>query len=293
MIFLKWIKLPSADMEVEPFIASTRYPFSGTLCAWSNTPYPFKVLSRNHLEEVDLSDITIIYGGNGSGKTTLLNIVAERILAVRHSDFNDSPCFSQYVELCEISDLPTRNAHYLSSDDVFDYVINTRILNSGVTDYRHETAQLRASLRAKKDLKLKGLDDYDRWKDTVDSLNKSTHQFTKERTEKYIDTFSNGETAMHYFTQRIDRDGLYLLDEPENSLSVSKQLELKAFIEDSSRFYNCQFIISTHSPVLLSMKGARIYDIDSCPVTTKKWTELENVKEYFKFFDSHRDEFLN
>ena len=285
MIFLKWIKLPSAEMETAPFL--------GPLSAWNNTPYPFKVLSRNYLEEVDFSDITLIYGGNGSGKTTLLNIIAEKILAVRHSDFNDSPCFAQYVKMCEISGFPTRNAHYLSSDDVFDYVINTRILNSGITDYRQETARLHARLRADKDLKLKGLDDYDRWKDTVNALKKTTHQFTKERVEKYTDTFSNGETAMHYFTRQIDKDGLYLLDEPENSLSVSKQLELKAFIEDSARFYNCQFIISTHSPVLLSMKGARVYDIDSCPVTTKKWTELENVREYFKFFDSRRDEFLD
>ena len=63
-----------------------------------------------------------------------------------------------------------------------------------------------------------------------------------------------------YFTEKILDGGLYLLDEPENSLSPQKQLELLQFLEDSVRFYDCQFIIATHSPFLLSLKGARIYD---------------------------------
>lgn len=83
-----------------------------------------------------------------------------------------------------------------------------------------------------------------------------------------------------------------MLDEPENSLSIALQLELKEYLEVSSRFSNCQIILATHSPVLLSMKNALIYDLDSAPVETKPWTELENVKRYFDFFDSYREDFL-
>lgn len=86
-------------------------------------------------------------------------------------------------------------------------------------------------------------------------------------------------------------NGIYILDEPENSLSPERQLELLKFIEDSARFFNCQFIISTHSPFLLSLKRAKIYDLDECPVDIKKWYELENVKIYQKFFEEHRREF--
>lgn len=103
---------------------------------------------------------------------------------------------------------------------------------------------------------------------------------------------SNGQSAMKYFVDHITENALYLLDEPENSLSIALQQELGRFIEDSARFYGCQFILSTHSPVLLSMKEARIYDLDSVPVKTKKWTELENVRLYFEFFEKHRSEFL-
>ena len=81
------------------------------------------------------------------------------------------------------------------------------------------------------------------------------------------------------------------MDEPENSLSPQRQLELIKFIEDSARYFGCQFIISTHSPFLLAIKGAKIYDLDECPVSVKKWTELESVRYYYNFFKEHEHEF--
>ena len=83
------------------------------------------------------------------------------------------------------------------------------------------------------------------------------------------------------------------MDEPENSLSVSLQKELAQFIEDSVRFYGCQFIISTHSPFLLALKGARIYDMDARPVAERKWTELANVRLWRDFFKAHEEEFTD
>lgn len=106
-----------------------------------------------------------------------------------------------------------------------------------------------------------------------------------------VRTRSNGESALAVFSERIREDALYLLDEPENSLSPERQMELARFLHDSARFYNCQFIIATHSPFLLAMPGARIYDLDSEPIATKRWTELENVRATWEFFQSHKDEF--
>jgi predicted ATPase len=106
-----------------------------------------------------------------------------------------------------------------------------------------------------------------------------------------VDLHSNGETAMQYFIDRIDEDALYILDEPENSLSIERQLELCEYITATARSTDSQFIIATHSPVLLSMRGARIYDLDAYPACVKRWTELENVRRYFEFFMDHREEF--
>lgn len=94
-----------------------------------------------------------------------------------------------------------------------------------------------------------------------------------------------------YFTNTINENGVYLLDEPENSLSPERQIELQEYILNCSRFDGMQFIIATHSPFLLSIRGAKIYDLDEDPVYVKQWTELENVRAYYNFFKLHEKEF--
>ena len=102
---------------------------------------------------------------------------------------------------------------------------------------------------------------------------------------------SNGESALMFWEREIKENSIYILDEPENSLSAENQIKLKKFIEESARFYNCQFIISTHSPFLLNLLEAKIYDLDEDEVTTKNWTELPNVRIYYDFFNEYKDEF--
>ena len=98
---------------------------------------------------------------------------------------------------------------------------------------------------------------------------------------------SNGETAIEFFINSIGEESLYLLDEPENSLSAEKQLELASFIANSARGEHNQFIIATHSPLLLALPGAKIYDLDQRPVKTAPWYELENPRIYYAFFKQY------
>ena len=93
------------------------------------------------------------------------------------------------------------------------------------------------------------------------------------------------------FSEKIGENGLYLLDEPQSSLSPERQQELLRFLDDSARFFGCQFIIATHSPFLLSIRGAKIYDMDEEPVDVKRWTELSHVRAYYEFFKQHEREF--
>ena len=102
---------------------------------------------------------------------------------------------------------------------------------------------------------------------------------------------SNGESALRYFTEAIQENALYLLDEPENSLSAQRQLELCRFLADSARFYGCQFIIATHSPFILSTPGAKLYSLDGGVREVSSWTELESVRTWYDFFMAHRHEF--
>ncbi len=104
---------------------------------------------------------------------------------------------------------------------------------------------------------------------------------------------SNGESALLFFTDKIDENSLYLVDEPENSLSTESQKKLAEYIENAARFYNCQFIISSHSPFMLSLKGAKVYDMDAFPVHPVHWTDMANIRALYEFFMQHRDEFAN
>ncbi len=138
---------------------------------------------------------------------------------------------------------------------------------------------------------MKSMVDYEQLKKVNKSRSKTQSRYVRSELMDNVREYSNGESAFKYFTEKIGEHGLYLLDEPENSLSPKRQLELMGFIEDSVRFFGCQLIISTHSPFLLGMKGARIYNLDENPVKLQSWTELENVRIYYEFFKGHEKEF--
>lgn len=138
---------------------------------------------------------------------------------------------------------------------------------------------------------MSSLEDYDKLKKVCLARSKTQSRYVRESLPDNTREHSNGESAYLYFTEKIQENGLYLLDEPENSLSPLRQQELAKFLEDSARFFGCQFVISTHSPFLLSMRGAKIYDMDEEPVDVKRWTKLEGVRAYYDFFKGHEREF--
>jgi len=100
---------------------------------------------------------------------------------------------------------------------------------------------------------------------------------------KSLVTQSHGQSMMSYFRSRYQIKGIYLLDEPETALSPRSQLELLEIIKENSEAGHAQFIIATHSPILLACKGARIFSFDHVPVRTIKYKETEHYKVYKNF----------
>ena len=253
--------------------------------------YPFDLFPYKGLEEITFSPVTFFYGENGSGKTTLLNIIAEKLRLERRSPFNKSTLFQDYVDLCTVQKktIP-QGSKILTSDDVFDYLIDARTLNTGIDKRREELVKEYAD-RKFANYRLSSMDEFEEFRKNREAKTKTQSRFVRDRLMLNIQMQSNGESAMGFFTSQIEEDALYLLDEPENSLSIERQQELAKLILDSARYLGCQFIIATHSPILLSMPDALIYDLDEDPVRTKRWTELKNVRKYFEFFEKHREEF--
>ncbi len=284
MIYLNAFTFPNRDREFDFFISVKRTCYDSF--------YPFNVLSRHGFERIDFEPVTILYGGNGSGKSTALNVIAEKTGINRDSIYNKSNFYINYVDMCdmELRDDITENSRIITSDDVFDYMLNIRNLNEGIDQKREKLFE--EYLDAKySDFQMSSIKDYEELRKITTARSKTQSRFVRNELMDNVREYSNGESAFLYFTEKIEENGLYLLDEPENSLSPKRQMELMKFIEDSARFFGCQFIISTHSPFLLSMHGAKIYDLDANPVDVKKWTELENVRTYYEFFKRHAEEF--
>ncbi len=241
---------------------------------------------------LDLEPVTILYGGNGSGKTTVLNVIAEKLGLARDTLYNRSCFFEDYTQMCSYKAngrIPA-GSRIITSDDVFDFMLDIRSLNNGIDRKREELLEDYLDTKYS-DFQMRSLDDYGKLKKKI-AVRKSTQsQYVRENLMDNVREHSNGESAFLYFTDQIRENGLYLLDEPENSLSPEKQQELLKFLEDSARFFGCQFLIATHSPFLLSMRGAKIYDMDEETVDVKRWTELANVRAYFDFFMKYRREF--
>ncbi|WP_132995128.1 AAA family ATPase [Sporanaerobacter acetigenes] len=284
MIYLSAFTFPDRDREFDFFMSVKRTCYDSF--------YPFNVLSRHGFERIDFEPVTILYGGNGSGKSTALNVIAEKTGVNRDSIYNKSNFYINYVNMCdmELEDDITENSRIITSDDVFDYVLNIRNLNEGIDQKREKLFE--EYLDAKySDFQMSSMRDYEELRKITTARSKTQSRFVRNELMDNVREYSNGESAFLYFTEKIEENGLYLLDEPENSLSPKRQMELMKFIEDSARFFGCQFIISTHSPFLLSMHGAKIYDLDANPVDVKKWTELENVRTCYEFFKRHEEEF--
>ena len=291
MLYLERFTVPSLDAQDSFF--------------WSDKPelartcytdfYPFRIFNDIESAPIEFAPVTMLYGGNGSGKTTLLNVIAEALALERGAPYNRSVFFPDYVKRCRAALSPAcravpKGSRIITSDDVFDYLLDLRCLNAGIDSKRDDLLSEYTEAKYAR-VRFRSMDDFDALKKTNDARRKTGSRFVKDRLMMNVRELSNGESALRYFTEKIGENALYLLDEPENSLSAALQLELLRFLEDAARFYGCQLIISTHSPFLLSMKGAAVYDLDERPLRRRKWTELQNIRAWRDFFKAHDGDF--
>ena len=223
MIYLESFHMPSRQEE-ERYLDPQANPIHRRTCY--TTKYPFRVFPMRGLPETwQFAPVTIFYGGNGSGKSTILNVIAEKLGVSRGAVYNRSDFFEDYVRLCraEATQIP-KGSRIITSDDVFDYLLDIRSINQGIDQER--AVLFDKWLRDRYEpYQLQSLDDYEEFKRRTDAKTKSQSQFVRERLMRNVTERSNGESALLYFTDSIRENALYLLDEPENSLSAARQQE--------------------------------------------------------------------
>ncbi|MCR5782986.1 MAG: AAA family ATPase [Clostridia bacterium] len=251
--------------------------------------YPCGLFGPKQLYEISFKNVTVFYGGNGSGKSTLLNLIATKLELNRIAPYNSGELFDDYADCCDYTmdfdDEGFRHripdgSRIITSDDIFDYMLTVRTNNEEISEQIEYGKELYPQLKYGDTIKVSGLEDVEDLRLQILARRKSVSRrlFIRRTAGEEVKLNSNGETALSYFEKKLKNDTLYCLDEPENSMSPKMQLELKDMLERLSRYCGCQFIIATHSPFLLSMEGARIYDLDSTPVETKDWWQLENAR---------------
>ena len=301
-MYLERIILPSSGTEDE-ILYSSDSPIGtmkGLMKCHSGNLYPFGLFPERSrgMRELVLefnSPITILYGGNGSGKTTILNLIAESIKAMRHSAFNKSGLFYDYLNSCNTeTGEQCRKMMIITSDDVFDYLQRQRRKFEAFNEQRSRFSDEMSRRRTvyKKEAELgKGVSvDFDD-PESIESFHKRCAIMKNTNSMLIVKKMgidqkgqSNGETAIDFFTDQITPGGLYLLDEPENSLSPKMQLALMDFISMMADEFDCQFIIASHSPFFIGMNYASVYNLDADIIDFCDWTELESIQVYRDFF---------
>jgi len=218
--------------------------------------------------------VTFFVGENGTGKSTLLEAIAAaaRLPAVGSDSVDDDPSLDLQRALARQLRLtwawkPVRG-FYLRAEDFFGYLKAQARLDARLV--REERERLGPMAPE---------DEEETWSAT--DARPAAHAHVDEvEARRFLgarDTRSHGESFMELFRSRVAGGGLYLLDEPEAPLSPQRQLALLALMHDAVR-EGAQFVVATHSPILLAYPGARIYGFDEAPAREQAYAELEHVR---------------
>ena len=214
-------------------------------------PFPYNIPAIRFARQVKLNEqVTIFVGDNGTGKSTLLEALACRL---------NVPLIGGFMDGAKSFDAAKILKPFVTLDWRRE---TTKGFFFRAEDFSHFVDSVERE-RMKHDMDLRDLrgkvDD-----SIIEQMNDSMNYSLRETRRQYgadLQAFSHGEAYLTILHSRIADKGVYLLDEPEAALSPLKQLSLIAFILEVLKKGNAQFIIATHSPILMGIPDATIYQI--------------------------------
>ncbi|QNO15769.1 AAA family ATPase [Alkalicella caledoniensis] len=233
--------------------------------------YPFNIPLVKNIREMDfISPVTILVGENGTGKSTFLESLAVAVgsVTVGSESIMTDTTLSHARELSDYISLSwkvkTRKGFFLRAEDFFNFANKMAQMAQELKDDLKKL-ELEYKGRTAHALKLAQMP-------YVGSL-----QGIKQSYGEGLNVRSHGESFMDLFQSRLAPGGLYILDEPETPLSPTRQLAFISLIKEMVQ-KNCQFIIATHSPILMAYPNATIYNLDQFPLKKTNFQDLEHVK---------------
>ena len=232
--------------------------------------FPFSVPIIRALDRLRFdTPVTFFVGENGSGKSTLLEGIAAaaRLPAVGSADVDTDRTLEAQRELAATLTLTwsrrTSRGFFLRAEDFFGFA---KRLSAMRTEFLGRIAELEVEY-VDRSAWAKGL--------AMGPARASLAEMER-RYGVDLDASSHGQGFLQLFRARFVPDGLYLLDEPEAPLSPQSQLALMTMMQDMLA-EGAQFIVATHSPILLAFPGATIFSFDRTPVEVVPYEELDHV----------------
>ena len=232
--------------------------------------FPYNIPALQGLDTVEFNaPVTFLVGENGSGKSTLLEglaVAASMIAAGSEHTTTDKSLdsvrqFSRQLKL--VWNKRTRRGFFLRAEDFFGYV---KRLAQTRAELEQDLAQMKEETKGRSKL-AQGLATMP----FASELHAMNNQFGRD-----IATYSHGESFIEFFRARFVPDGLYLLDEPEAPLSPVRQLGFLSLLKQMVG-QGGQFIIATHSPIMLAYPEAVILSCDERPIRPVPYDSLEHV----------------
>jgi len=232
--------------------------------------FPFTVAAIRSLTPLDLAaPVTLLVGENGSGKSTLLEGIAAaaRLPSVGADDVAADATLAAQRRLGDVLRLTwsrrTHRGFFLRAEDFFGF--------------QRRLAADRVSLEARLgELEHEYRDRSAYAKGLAAGPVRSSLADMERRYGRDPDARSHGQAFLNLFQGRFVPGGLYLLDEPEAPLSPQNQLGLLAVLLEMVA-QEAQFVIATHSPILLAFPGATIYSFDQVPIAPVAYADLDHV----------------
>lgn len=238
----------------------------------SHNPFNLEFI-KNFEEIVFDTPVTFILGENGSGKSTLLESIAVGInsIAIGSDNISRNPSLANAKKLAEYLkftwNVKKSKSYFLRAEDVFGFVKKVSSMQSElhVMSEKYTGKDLGSFMARGSLLNQKG------------SLAKKYGENP--------DAFSHGETFLNLFESRFVPNSLYILDEPEAPLAFQRQLAFLYMLNDMVK-QNCQFIITTHSPIIVSFSNAKIYSIENGKLQKTNYDSIENFTLYKDFLNN-------
>ncbi len=245
--------------------------------------WPYTIPALQGLERLDFdAPVTLLAGDNGTGKSTLLEALAVKLAlpAIGRVDAARDRTLAALRPLAHslrlVFDRRPVNKFFLRSEDFFNFTI----------ELQKQRDEMREELR-RVDAEYADRSAFARGQARM-AFAGTIADMERRYGRDLLESASHGESFLRLFQERLVPGGLYLLDEPEAPLSPLRQLTLYCAIKSLCAEGNCQFIIATHSPILLSFEGAALYDLDQCPPRRTSWEELPGVQLMKNFLSSPR-----